>query len=376
MDISSYYRLLVILVVLLKLVRSDNGEDCDEDCAGNEGSQGNETRTRLLSRAKRFIVFPDGSSFQLVFCVQTMALIPIGDIFLYGNTAALAWNLPSDPKFFNMFKDHEKEINRRGDSNKNVYYLDDTGKVLAKVPYRRRLTVNPAFAKRSIDDKVTFREKLNMKIDRMKMHEKQSTREYLNKDHLDKDSVDFHRNSRVELYEKIEKLINALPKGTEFEEEYHRDYDKAHTGSDDLFCAQNQGYLQVGDIIWFGNTAALAWELSTDPQLFYLLKDHEKLHEETHRRNGISKNIYYLDESGKVLSKIPYHKRPIINPAFAKRSIEETNFNGKNLSMAIRQLHDAQKDINFLSSLDEDRITFHREGRKSLYVKLEKFLEG
>lgn len=72
-----------------------------------------------------------------VFCVQTMALIPIGDIFLYGNTAALAWNLPSDPKFFHMFKEHEKEMQRRGDTQKNIYYLDDKGKVLAKVPFRK-----------------------------------------------------------------------------------------------------------------------------------------------------------------------------------------------------------------------------------------------
>ncbi|CAG4940026.1 unnamed protein product [Parnassius apollo] len=139
-----------------------------------------------------------------------MALIPIGDIFLYGNTAALAWNLPTEPQFLSMFKEHEKKSQRRGDSNKNIYYLDESGKVLAKVPFKKPFIVNPAFAKRSIDDIVTFREKLKIKIDRMKMHEKQSRREFLNKEHLDKDSVDFHRKSRVELYQKIEKLVTSL----------------------------------------------------------------------------------------------------------------------------------------------------------------------
>lgn len=76
-------------------------------------------------------------SFPPVFCVQTMALIPIGDIFLFGNTAALAWNLPTDPKIFSMFKDYEKGSNRRADSSKNIYYLNDNGKVLAKVPFKK-----------------------------------------------------------------------------------------------------------------------------------------------------------------------------------------------------------------------------------------------
>ncbi|KPI97107.1 hypothetical protein RR46_05724 [Papilio xuthus] len=231
MEITSYCRLFVI-TTLFGLALSDSGVCDNENCA-MERSQGNETRSRLLSRTKRFIVFPDGSSFQLVFCVQTMALIPIGDIFLYGNTAALAWNLPSDPKLFHIFKEHDKEMQRRGDIQKNIYYLDDKGKVLAKVPFRKPLIVNPAFAKRSVDDKVTFREKLKIKIDRMKMHEKQSKREFLNKEHLDKDSVDFHRKSRVELFEKIEKLMTTLPKGTEFDYEEHKEYDKAHAKTDD-----------------------------------------------------------------------------------------------------------------------------------------------
>lgn len=74
-----------------------------------------------------------------VFCVQTAALIPIGDIFLYSNTAALAWNLPTDPEFFAMFKSHGKggkDAQRRGDVQRNIYFIKD-GKFLAKVPYKR-----------------------------------------------------------------------------------------------------------------------------------------------------------------------------------------------------------------------------------------------
>ena len=70
--------------------------------------------------------------------------------------------------------------------------------------------MNPAFAKRSIEeDKLSFKEKLKLKIDRKKMHEKHLKSDYLKAQHLDKDSIEFHRSNRVDLYAKIEKLLSA-----------------------------------------------------------------------------------------------------------------------------------------------------------------------
>ncbi|XP_073960586.1 uncharacterized protein [Choristoneura fumiferana] len=219
---------------------------------------------RVLSRRKRFIVFPEGSSFQLVFCVQTAALIPIGDIFLYGNTAAIAWNLPSDPKLFQMFKDQVRVGQRRGDQQdpKHIYYLDEDGKLIKKVPYKRTNIINPVFAKRSTD-KLSYKEKLRLKIERSKMHEKRLKEDFLGKKHMDRHSIEFHRNSRLSLFEKLETFLSAmgqdgrqcvlyklctagqpyvrqgpflqellrviftLPKGSEENEEY----DKAHTST-------------------------------------------------------------------------------------------------------------------------------------------------
>nr|XP_034833578.1 uncharacterized protein LOC117990225 [Maniola hyperantus] len=258
------------LVTLLwnKSSRNLNSTEVVNETCSRNGSV-NESRRRTLSRSKRFLVFPEASSLQLVFCVQTAALIPIGDIFLYANTAALAWNLPTDPKLLLMLKESEKSGQRRVDES-NVYYLDDKGKLIAKVPYKRRTIINPAFAKRSIDENITFKEKLKIKIDRMKMHERQSGREYLKKNNFNHDSIEFHRHSRVDLYEKLVPFITALggngrqcvlrklceaaksarqgtflqellrviftlPKGREFQAEEHRDYDKAHSVRDD--CA-------------------------------------------------------------------------------------------------------------------------------------------
>nr|CAI5851975.1 unnamed protein product [Callosobruchus analis] len=50
---------------------------------------------RSLSRKRRYLVFPSGSSLQLVYCL-TIPSVGVGAIFTFGATAALAWELPSD----------------------------------------------------------------------------------------------------------------------------------------------------------------------------------------------------------------------------------------------------------------------------------------
>ncbi|KOB68919.1 Uncharacterized protein OBRU01_17555 [Operophtera brumata] len=125
----------------------------------------------VLSRRKRFVIFPDGSSFQLVFCTQTHGYLQVGDIVWFGSTAALAWELPSDPSVFNMFKE-------------------------------QRPIVNPAFAKRSVDFPHT--PPLSIK----KMHDMQKSTNYLND--LHENSIEFHRTGRKSLYAKVEKVLQAL----------------------------------------------------------------------------------------------------------------------------------------------------------------------
>lgn len=73
-----------------------------------------------------------------------------------------------------------------------------------------------------------------------------------------------------------------------------------------VFCTQNHGYLQLGDIIWFAETAAMAWELPDDPSLFNMLKS--ELRDPTAARREDNKHIYYLDEVGKVIAKVPYKR--------------------------------------------------------------------
>ncbi|KAH9629736.1 hypothetical protein HF086_009863 [Spodoptera exigua] len=165
-----------------------------------------EKKSEILSRRKRFIIFPEGSSLQLVFCTTYAMIFRIGDIFLYGSTAALAWELPQDP--YSPFNHKADPLHRRVDT-KVIYYTNEDGKIIDKKPYHRKPIVNPAFAKRSVDQldkKGTFEKS---KIDRKQMHALENKRTYLN-ERMMQQSVEFHRSSRTSLYQKIETMLHGL----------------------------------------------------------------------------------------------------------------------------------------------------------------------
>ncbi|KAJ2949436.1 hypothetical protein O0L34_g15354 [Tuta absoluta] len=197
-----YWHIGISILLTVTAALSEFADECTQ-------TNYSESNARVLSRRKRYLIFPEGSSLQLVFCCQTSALIPIGDIFLFGNTAALAWDLPKDPELLNVFRENLKGAQRRQDLHE-IYYLSNDGKILAKMPYNRKPIVNPAFAKRSVDNQnLSFKEKLKLKLNRTNMHKEQERREYLNQEHMNGKSVEFHRWSRVGLYEKMERLFTA-----------------------------------------------------------------------------------------------------------------------------------------------------------------------
>ncbi|CAB3244854.1 unnamed protein product [Arctia plantaginis] len=149
--------------------------------------------SEILSRRKRFLIFSEGSSLQL------------GDIFFYGNTIALAWELPQDP--YSPFNHHADPLHRRVDT-KVVYYTDEDGKIIDKRPYHRKLIVNPAFAKRSVDGLHKKGTLEKFKINRQQMHASENKREYLK--NMEQRSIEFHRSSRASLYQKIETMLLGL----------------------------------------------------------------------------------------------------------------------------------------------------------------------
>lgn len=77
--------------------------------------------------------------------------------------------------------------------------------------YFRKKYFHPTFVKRSLPDaKVMLSlKKRAMEINRKRMHEKQRKREFLKKEHMDESSIQFHRASRVGLFEKLETLFKT-----------------------------------------------------------------------------------------------------------------------------------------------------------------------
>ncbi|GBP60364.1 hypothetical protein EVAR_91399_1 [Eumeta japonica] len=197
---------LSVLTLATILVKSETDNAAAEGSAG----AGDDPPTGILSRRKRSLVFPDGSSFQLVFCTENMGYLQI-DLVWVGITAALAWELPTDPSLWYFYKDKKySAAQRRGDVLRHVYYLDEKGKLLAKVPYTRKLIVNPAFAKRSIEFGDSNKNDSNTKFNIRAMHKAQTTRPFLAADGLAQSRIQFHRDSRKSLYKKLETFLTGL----------------------------------------------------------------------------------------------------------------------------------------------------------------------
>ncbi|XP_063627499.1 uncharacterized protein LOC134799002 [Cydia splendana] len=155
----------------------------------------NFSQSKVLSRRKRFLVYPEGSSLQLVFCLSFPTIFGIGDIFQFGYTAALAYELPQDP--YSPYDHKADPLHRRVDT-KMIYFTDDKGKVLWGKKYHRKPIINPAMAKRS----------LRKNADRKLMHASQHTRGFLKS--MDGRSAEFHRTARATLYPKIETVLQAI----------------------------------------------------------------------------------------------------------------------------------------------------------------------
>ncbi|XP_019772529.2 uncharacterized protein LOC109546138 [Dendroctonus ponderosae] len=98
----------LIIALLLRGKIADAVRDLQTDIALDMDRENN----RFLSRQRRYIMFPEGSSFQLVFCL-TYSSVGVGSYFVFGHTAALAYELPTSKLYYD----------RRDFENKD----DDTG---------------------------------------------------------------------------------------------------------------------------------------------------------------------------------------------------------------------------------------------------------
>ena len=71
-----------------------------------------------------------------------------------------------------------------------------------------------------------------------------------------------------------------------------------------------------------------------------------------------------------------YCRRIIVNPAFAKRSVDDHLCDEGVNKSSIQELRERKNYVNLLNNLESDAIDFHRDGRKSFYMQLEKFIQA
>ncbi|KAL1506074.1 hypothetical protein ABEB36_005505 [Hypothenemus hampei] len=159
---------------------------------------------RILSRKRRYLVFPEGSSFQAVFDLTYPALAIQGNVFVFGHTAAMAWELPSKPIFLDKMKT-TKDKNKKEDKQE---IIDDFAMKLPYDPQWLNSTDYELIGEDqnyiSWNDQHTFYDQnpsdFWMQFDSGNFQKKI------------KRSVAHHvrRQSRRELYTKIEKFLTAL----------------------------------------------------------------------------------------------------------------------------------------------------------------------
>ncbi|XP_066585094.1 uncharacterized protein [Prorops nasuta] len=83
----------------------------ESSTAGFENLTKLEATSKMLSRQKRYLIFPEGSNLQLVYCLTIGAYGRQGDLVM-GTTAALAWELPSkvDSKISNLLHRRTRSV--------------------------------------------------------------------------------------------------------------------------------------------------------------------------------------------------------------------------------------------------------------------------
>lgn len=71
-------------------------------------------------------------------------------------------------------------------------------------------------------------------------------------------------------------------------------------------------------------------------------------------------------------------RKPIVNPAFAKRSVDGLHKKGtlEKFKIDRKQMHASENKREYLKSMEQRSVEFHRSSRASLYQKIETMLHG
>lgn len=194
-------------------------------CAIN--SDENVSKNRILSRKRRFLLFPEGSSLQLVYD-QIIGMVASNNLNIFGITVSLAWQLPHEIHEHKEHEEHGTENHRRNDSVKiyskpqkdyyNVYYdrkhyhdhrIDIQPKDNSYYGYSKLNWTHASWTKDSnaYNGRIVHRVYPAYRMRRSILNETEQNARHWHS-HV-KRSINYHRVSRISLYKSIEKYLNA-----------------------------------------------------------------------------------------------------------------------------------------------------------------------
>ncbi|XP_050293708.1 uncharacterized protein LOC126734215 [Anthonomus grandis grandis] len=178
-----------------------------------------ENNSTKLSRIRRYLVFPESSSFLVIFDLTYPALAIQGNAFMFGHTAALSWELPSTPIFLNKtFLSKEKITTTTESHLEHIDYQPTGWNVPLVWNYPDSETMYDSQWQNNYDFRHTYKDpSLNKMYNPSNFWRRASySKNPLNPKYPRKivRTVAHHiqRRSRRELYKRIEKLLSALSK--------------------------------------------------------------------------------------------------------------------------------------------------------------------
>ncbi|KAM8705713.1 hypothetical protein ACLKA7_010073 [Drosophila subpalustris] len=311
----------------------------------NESLSGTRQTDELLSRKRRYLVFPEGSSFQMVFD-EIICVVDYTNYLVLGITVALAWELPSKPPsealedLLTKLDDGTIDISRN-DTVSNITYVDDAAK-----PSNNGYKPN-----------------------------------YIDLSNGGGGGVGGGGSSSYNSYYSSSPVFRTpMHPSHQYTDSYYRRPSAPARRKDNYYYTYNNNRPVSSHRNPFEKWSQPYSPAQNTRYPYWALASHLK--DSLRQRNRFyssgsnqrQKNIYYGPPKGKRQQKVPrisnqarHHQ---IYPVFGKRSIPDSvNPHSRRRRSGVSSAHDIH-----LTRMEGHQIKYHRSSRQTLYERIEKYL--
>ncbi|KAH8359127.1 hypothetical protein KR093_004485, partial [Drosophila rubida] len=305
----------------------------------NASASGTKQKEALLSRKRRYLVFPEGSSFQMVFD-EIICVVDYTNYLVMGITVALAWELPSKPPsealedLLNKLEDGTIDVSRN-DTASNITYVDDAAQPAPQSDNNNNNSYKPNYINLSNGGGGS-----------------NSYNSYYSSSPVFRTPMHPSHQYADSYYKRPRPSAPARRK-----DNYYYSYNSSPESNPFDNWSQAQSPVQ--------NTRYPYWALASH------LRQRQNFYKPDKQRQ---KNVYYGQPKAQRRQKLPrlssQARRHKIYPVFGKRSIPDAlNPHHRQRRSGASSEHDSG-----LSRLESHQIKYHRNSRQTLYERIEKYL--